>query len=164
MFMEELAERCEKDAEHQVADALPDLISAATSCRLKMALQTHLRETEARPAKVEKVFVRTWGTTAAEGRAPPSGRAAARGNRYHLPEYAKPLRTSTCSSIAAAQKVGYHEIAAYGCLQTWAEFLGNREAADILEEILEEEKTADETLNALTVAGSNEVVAEALGG
>ena len=48
--------------------------------------------------------------------------------------------------IAASQKVEHYEIASYGTLRTFAETLGLNDAAAILEEILEEEKAADETL------------------
>jgi len=48
--------------------------------------------------------------------------------------------------IAAAQRVEHYEIASYGCVRTYASLLGDREAAALLEQTLEEEKEADETL------------------
>jgi len=48
--------------------------------------------------------------------------------------------------IAAAQKVEHYEISAYGTVRTMAEMLGQDEAAELLEETLEEEKETDETL------------------
>jgi ferritin-like metal-binding protein YciE len=51
--------------------------------------------------------------------------------------------------IAAAQKVEHYEIASYGTLRTYAEILGVKEAADLLQEILDEEKGADETLSGI---------------
>ena len=62
--------------------------------------------------------------------------------------------------IAAAQKVEHYEIASYGCLHEWAGLLGNKKAASLLAEILDEEKAANESLNELAHASSNE---EALG-
>jgi ferritin-like metal-binding protein YciE len=62
--------------------------------------------------------------------------------------------------ISAAQKVEHYEIASYGCLHAWAGLLGNKKAAALLEGILEEEKAADEALNELALASSNQ---EALG-
>ena len=58
--------------------------------------------------------------------------------------------------IAAAQKVEHYEMAAYGCLHQWAGLLGQSEACDLLQEILDEEKTADQTLTELANARSNE--------
>jgi hypothetical protein len=49
-----------------------------------------------------------------------------------------------------------YEMASYGCLHEWAGLLGNTEAADLLEEILDEEKAANEGLTRLAVAKSNE--------
>ena len=62
--------------------------------------------------------------------------------------------------ISAAQKVEHHEMASYGCLHEWAGLLANKEAAGLLQEILEEEIGANETLNKLARATSN---AKALG-
>jgi ferritin-like metal-binding protein YciE len=47
-------------------------------------------------------------------------------------------------------------MASYGCLHTWATLLGNTEAAELLTEILEEEKAADSALNELAKAYVNE--------
>jgi ferritin-like metal-binding protein YciE len=51
--------------------------------------------------------------------------------------------------IAAAQKVEHYEIAAYGCVCTYAEMLGYDEAHELLGQTLDEEETTDERLTAL---------------
>jgi ferritin-like metal-binding protein YciE len=51
--------------------------------------------------------------------------------------------------ISAAQRVEHYEIAAYGCVRTWAELLGENEASSLLERTLEEEKETDEKLTQL---------------
>jgi len=48
--------------------------------------------------------------------------------------------------ICAAQKAEHYEIASYGCLQSWATLLEENEAADLLQETLDEEKATDEKL------------------
>ena len=58
--------------------------------------------------------------------------------------------------IAAAQKVEHYEMASYGCLQEWANLLGNKKAAALLHEILNEEGATNKELTALARAGSNE--------
>ena len=58
--------------------------------------------------------------------------------------------------INAAQHVEHYEIASYGCLHEWAGLLGNKEAANLIEEILDEEKAADKKLMELARASSNE--------
>jgi len=62
--------------------------------------------------------------------------------------------------ICAGQKVEHYEIATYGCLHSWAEMLGNEKAADLLEQILDEEKNADRTLNNLATEKNEEAMEE----
>src|SRR5258708_39568666 len=51
--------------------------------------------------------------------------------------------------IAAAQRVEHYEMAGYGTARTYATLLGFDEAASLLEQTLEEEKEADQTLSGL---------------
>jgi ferritin-like metal-binding protein YciE len=57
--------------------------------------------------------------------------------------------------ISAGQKIEHYEIASYGTLRQFAETLGLTDAADLLEETLNEEKTADETLTEVAVSAVN---------
>ena len=52
--------------------------------------------------------------------------------------------------IASAQQVEHHEIAVYGTLRTWANILGLKEDARVLESILSEEKQADVLLSSIS--------------
>src|SRR5438270_4611736 len=51
--------------------------------------------------------------------------------------------------IAAAQRVEHYEIAGYGTARTFANLLGEDEAASLLEQTLEEEKETDAKLTEL---------------
>ncbi|MGA8539283.1 MAG: DUF892 family protein, partial [Terriglobales bacterium] len=51
--------------------------------------------------------------------------------------------------IAAAQRVEHYEIAGYGCVRAYATKLGDKEAANLLSQTLDEEKEADATLNGI---------------
>ncbi|MBV9183667.1 MAG: DUF892 family protein, partial [Acidobacteria bacterium] len=51
--------------------------------------------------------------------------------------------------IAASQKVEHYEIASYGTARTFADLLGDDEAAELLEQTLEEEKETDQKLTSL---------------
>jgi hypothetical protein len=51
--------------------------------------------------------------------------------------------------IAAAQRVEHYEIAAYGCLRTYAQLLGHESAAKLLTQTLSEEEAADKKLTAI---------------
>lgn len=63
--------------------------------------------------------------------------------------------------IASAQRVEHYEMAAYGSLVAWARAMDHMEAADLLEETLDEEKAADEKLSSLAEGGINQEAADA---
>ena len=62
--------------------------------------------------------------------------------------------------IAAGQRAEHYEMAAYGTLVAWARAMGHAEAADLLQQTLDEEKAADEKLSELA-AGIHEGAAPA---
>jgi ferritin-like metal-binding protein YciE len=61
--------------------------------------------------------------------------------------------------MATTQRVEHYEIAAYGCLRTYAQLLGYSEAADLLQETLDEEEKADQTLTTVGEQGINTAAA-----
>jgi ferritin-like metal-binding protein YciE len=151
LFLEELADIY--DAENRLTRALPKVARAATHHELKQAFQTHLSETEQQVKRLQRVF-KAFDK-------PPRGKKckAMVGLLKEADEIAsenKGSPTINAALISAAQKVEHYEIASYGCLREWAEQLGNQTAADILQEILEEEKTADRTLTEQARARCNE--------
>ncbi len=58
--------------------------------------------------------------------------------------------------IAAAQKVEHYEIAGYGTARTYANQLGDQEAARLLQQTLEEEGQTDHLLTTLAERGINQ--------
>jgi ferritin-like metal-binding protein YciE len=58
--------------------------------------------------------------------------------------------------LGGAQAVEHYEIARYGTLAAWAEQLGMTEAAQLLQQTLEEEKATDKALTQLAEAIINE--------
>jgi ferritin-like metal-binding protein YciE len=155
LFLEELADMY--DAERRITKALPKIAKATTCDDLKGAIQSHLKETEGHVRKLELVF-RSFGEKA-------KGKTceATVGLLNEADEIAADFKGSpaiNAALVAAAQKVEHYEMASYGCLHEWAELLGNPEAAGILQEILDEERAANESLTELARAKCNE---EALG-
>ena len=63
--------------------------------------------------------------------------------------------------IAAGQRAEHYEMAAYGTLVVWARALGHNEAAELLQQTLDEEKAADEKLSGLAEGGINQSAADA---
>jgi ferritin-like metal-binding protein YciE len=63
--------------------------------------------------------------------------------------------------IAAGQRAEHYEMAAYGTLIAWAQSMGHTEATSLLQEILDEEKAADQKLSSLAEGGINQEAADA---
>jgi ferritin-like metal-binding protein YciE len=151
LFLDELADMY--DAETRIVKALPKMAKAATCEKLKEAILAHLKETETHVTKLEQVFQlfdeKAKGKTceATVGLLKEGGEIAA--------DF-KGSPAINAALISAAQKVEHYEMASYGCLHEWAGLLGNEEAAGLLQEILEQEKAANETLTKLARASSNE--------
>ncbi|HEX3449057.1 MAG TPA: DUF892 family protein, partial [Isosphaeraceae bacterium] len=61
--------------------------------------------------------------------------------------------------IAAAQRVEHYEIAAYGSARTFAEQVGQRDIAQLLQQTLEEEYMADEKLTKIAESSVNKSAA-----
>lgn len=155
LFLNELADIY--DAENQLVKALPRMAKAATCTHLKKAILAHLEETKGHVKKVEQVF------ECFDKKARGETCEATKGLLEEADEIAASFEGSpaiNAALICAAQKIEHYEMASYGCLHEWAGVLGNEEAADLLEEILDEEKAANESLTELARERSNE---EALG-
>jgi hypothetical protein len=59
--------------------------------------------------------------------------------------------------IAAGQRAEHYEMAAYGTLVAWAKAMGHTDAANLLQQTLDEEKAADKKLSGLAEGGINQV-------
>jgi ferritin-like metal-binding protein YciE len=57
--------------------------------------------------------------------------------------------------IADAQAVEHYEIARYGTMIAWAEQLGMKEAVPLLQETLDQEYNADQTLTKIAESSLN---------
>lgn len=135
------------DAEHQLVNALPKMAGAAGGQALRAAFESHLAETKNQITRLEKAFL-ALGRKAA-------GKHCA-GIAGILEEGSKLLKQERMDGavrdaglIAGAQKVEHYEICGYGTCIAWARTLGLDEVAGALEETLEEEKNADQTLTDL---------------
>ncbi len=144
LFLDELADIY--DAENRLVKALPKMVNAATCDDLKAAIQAHLEETKGHVTTLDQVF------ECFDLEARRETCEATVGLIEEAEEIADDFKGSPAidaALVCAAQKIEHYEIAAYGCLHEWARLLGNDEAADLLLEILEEEKLADAALTEL---------------
>jgi ferritin-like metal-binding protein YciE len=139
-------------AEKQLTRALPKLARAASNEQLKEAFTQHLEETRGQIERLEQVFelldTRTRGKPchAMEGLIEEAKEIMEMGLGPELLDVAL---------IAAAQKVEHYEIAGYGTLVALAQASGFSEAAQLLQETLDEEKKTDQLLNKLAISDVN---------
>lgn len=141
------------DAERRIAKALPKMAKAATHPALKRAFEEHLKQTIIHAKKVEEIF------ECFDRKAKAKTCDATVGLLKEGEDIAASFEGSpaiNAALIAAAQKVEHYEMATYGCLHEWANMLGNKKAATLLQEILNDEGTTNKTLTALARASSNE--------
>lgn len=139
-------------AEKALTKALPKMAKNATSPELVEALENHLAETEQQIEKLETVFELIEKKAVAKKCEAMAG-LIKEGEEIMKETEKGPQRDA--GIISAGQKVEHYEIATYGTLRTFAETLDLHEAADILAEILEEEKNADATLTEVAVSAIN---------
>ena len=154
-FIDEL--RDAYDAEKQLLKALPKMAKKASSEDLTAAFEAHLEETRGHVDKLEQVF----GTLGEKVRGKHcDGIAGILEEGKSVMEEDFDAETMDACLIAGGQRAEHYEMAAYGTLVAWAKVMGHTEAADLLEEILEEEKAADEKLTALAEGGINQAAAD----
>jgi len=140
-------------AEKALTTALPKLVKNATASDLAYALKNHLEETKNHVTKLEEVFISLDEKASARKCVAMEGLI---NEANHIMEDTLQGAVRDAGIIAAVQKVEHYEIASYGALATFARTLGEEEAASILEDILAEEKAADETLSQLAETSINE--------
>jgi ferritin-like metal-binding protein YciE len=139
-------------AEKALVKALPKMAKNASSEELVEAIESHLEETEGQVKKVEQVFASIDKKATAKKCDAMEGLIKEAEDLMEETEEG-PMRDAAI--ISAAQKVEHYEIASYGTLCTFAKTLGLEEAADLLAEILEEEKAADSKLTEIAESSIN---------
>jgi len=155
-FIDEL--RDTYDAEKQLTKALPKLAKAATSPELREAFETHLEETQGQIERLERVF--SGLDEKPRGKHCDGIAGIIEEGKAIMGEDFDDTTMDACL-IAAGQRAEHYEMAAYGTLVAWAKAMGHDEAADLLQETLDEEKAADEKLSGLAEGGINQSAADA---
>jgi ferritin-like metal-binding protein YciE len=155
LFLDELADIY--DAEHRILKALPKLAKAATCDQLKAAFLSHLEETKGQVANLEQVFA-TFDKKPKGKRCKATVGLLEEGDEIVSDNKGEP--TINAALISAGQKVEHYEIASYGCLYEWAKLLKNTEASRLIQEILGQEKAADNKLGELAGKSNKDALEE----
>jgi ferritin-like metal-binding protein YciE len=154
LFVKELSDVY--SAEKQLTKALPKMAKAASFRELQDAFSQHLKQTEGHVQRLEQVFDMI-------GEKPK--RVKCKGMEGLVEEGSEMLKEEgdgaaiDAGLISAAQRVEHYEIAAYGTLRTYAETLGENDAAELLQETLDEESATNEKLTTLAESAINPTAA-----
>ena len=111
---------------------------------LDRVLDTHRAETEGQVDRLEQVFKLI--DVAARGKKCEAIEGIIEEAKSHMDEIDDP-QVLDAGMIGSAQAVEHYEITRYGSLIAWARQLGRKDAVDLLEANLKEEKNADMLLS-----------------
>ncbi|WP_372636737.1 ferritin-like domain-containing protein [Fodinibius sp.] len=139
-------------AEKQLIKALPKMKKEADNDSLKKAFEDHLEETKNQKKRLDEIAdildIDLSGDTCE------AMKGLIEEAEEFISEDAAP-EVRDAGLIADAQRVEHYEISAYGTAVHYAEALNHEEAAEKLQETLDEESSADEKLNDLAVDNVN---------
>lgn len=144
------------DAENQLAKALPKMAEAASSPDLRRSFQKHLDQKRDQLKRLDKAFFSIEEKP---------GRVACRGMKGLIEEGEEMIKVDAdpavkdAGLIAAAQRVEHYQMAGYGCARTYAEMLGEKDSAKLLQKTLDEARTEDQGLTDLAKRVINSQVA-----
>jgi ferritin-like metal-binding protein YciE len=159
LLMEELQDLL--DAEKQLVKALPKMAKSANDDELEEAFRDHLEMTKGQVQRLEQVFESL--DMRAKSRPCKGMKGLVEEGRELMEEHEKEGILDSALT-GAARKVEHYEMAAYESARSLAQQLGMREAAQLLQETLQEEMQTDRLLaqiskRLLKEAGSRSMMA-----
>lgn len=150
------------NAEQQIVKALPKMAKAASSQDLKDAFNEHLQVTHEQIKRLDRIF-RDLGK-APRGKKCIGMQGLIEEGQELLKEKGDPA-VKDAGLISAAQRVEHYEMAGYGTVRTFAQMLGFDDAAQALQQTLDEEGDTDHKLTQLAETMINpEAESESEGG
>ena len=145
------------NAEEQLIEALPEMAQRATSRELRTAFRGHLAETRQHVKRVSQAL-KQLGEKASGKTCEAMEGLLAEGQELMEGSDAGALRDAMM--ITAAQKVEHYEIATYGTVRTYAQVVGERGVAKLLQQTLKEEHAADRKLTKIAEGSVNRRASE----
>ncbi len=144
-------------AEKKILKTLPKMARAAQSDKLRKGFEKHLTQTGEQVSRLEQVF-ESIGQPAKGKRCDAIEGIIAEGEEI-MKEY-KGTEALDAGLISSAQAVEHYEITRYGTLRRWAEMMGNKNAARLLDKTLKEESQTDELLTQIAESANLEAQGE----
>lgn len=133
-------------AEHMILKALPKMAEKASHPGLKEGFRMHEQQTRQHVQRLEQIFSMI-GAKAEEKKCKGMEGIIDEGQDV-LKEYGD-SDVLDAALIASAQRVEHYEIAAYGCVRTYANTLGLPNQEQLLQQTLDEEGKMDHQLTQL---------------
>src|SRR4051794_35026975 len=133
-------------AEQQLIKALPKMKKAAKNRSLAAAFNQHFEQTKRQAKRLEQILKSHDESTRAPKCEGMEG-LIAEGDKMAKEDTEDEVRDA--GLIAAAQRVEHYEIAGYGCARTYAQLLGDKKGARLLETTIKEEGNTDKKLTKL---------------
>ncbi|HEY1860181.1 MAG TPA: ferritin-like domain-containing protein [Gemmataceae bacterium] len=133
------------NAENQLVRALPKMAQAASAPELRTAFEEHLEQTRGHVQRLEQIFKKL--DVSPKGKKCKAMEGLIEEGKEVMDDVEPPVLDA--GLIAAAQRVEHYEMAGYGCVRTFANLLGYDDAAELLQETLDEEGAADKKLTEL---------------
>jgi len=139
-------------AEKQILKALPKMVKAADNAKLAAGFKEHLEQTKVHAERLETILASHDETT----RGPKcKGMEGVLAEGAEMIEEEADEEVRDAGLIAAAQRVEHYEMAGYGTARTYAELLGDKKGAKLLQTTLDEEGETDKKLTALATSAIN---------
>jgi ferritin-like metal-binding protein YciE len=133
------------DCEQKLVDeGIPSMIKASSSTELRTALEEHLQQTRTHVTRLERVFSLCGADAKTEDNDIIDEIIDAADDMVSATEDGSTLRDAAL--IVGGNQVEHYEMAVYGSLVAFAKQLGLNEAANVLQQTLQEEKEADAKL------------------
>ena len=139
-------------AEKQLIQALPKMAKKASNAQLKQAFQQHLEITQMQLERLDRIFEAL--EKSPRGKKCKAMEGLIEEGKEMMQEDMEP-EVMDAALIAAAQRVEHYEIAGYGTVRTYANLLGEKDAAKLLQQTLDEEGQADKILTQLAESSIN---------
>jgi ferritin-like metal-binding protein YciE len=140
-------------AEKKILATLPKMAKAAHNDDLKAAFEEHREQTEGHVERLEKVFAMI--DKKPQGKTCAAILGITDEGAEIMDEY-KGSPALDAGLLAAAQAVEHYEMSRYGTLRTWAEELGLDDAAELLQQTLDEEEDTDRKLSGIAETAVNQ--------
>ena len=135
------------NCEQQLIKALPKLSKAASNEALRDGFNHHLEQTKEHARRLETIL-QTLGEPLKGKKCAGMEGIVEEGTEIMSEDYEGPVMDAAL--ISAAQRAEHYEIAAYGSVHAFATLMGEDDAAELLQQTLDEEKETDQKLSELS--------------